>query len=315
MHKATTPLRLRSREDFLGMLPYLLQYHPSDSVVLVHLTASGRVATYADVALGTPPAIVADSVQQALAHTPTATVMIIGYGPVTAADDVAAIAEAVDRHVLVGAAGIVCGEAFYCLTPGCDCDAVTGVPFDPRSTAIAAAATLRGDVALPSRADLLALAEPDPAAQAGVAAAIARIPVGDQPTRAELDALLERAMLDQRLTDDGAARMAWLLQQVPLRDAAWNATSHQMWQRNLWLDLTRRVPDAYVSAPAALAAWCAWMRGETTLALASARRAATVNLNNPMLRIIVASIRANIPADQVVPVWQLTDESRSGRPA
>src|SRR5205085_11746500 len=93
------------------------------------------------------------------------------------------------------------------------------------------------------------------------------------------------------------------LRRRPVREAAWLKTSTHMWQRNLWLDLTRRVPEPYVTAPAALAAWCAWMRGESTLALAAARRAAAVNPDDMTTPIVVAANQSKLSPADLIPVW------------
>lgn len=303
MLDAVAPQLLRNPQDILGKIPYLLEYHPSDSIVALYVGTGGRVLAYSNAALATPADVVVDEMRDSAIRADARTVVIVGYGPLTATGTVTAVIDAVARHVHVGYACLVSGGYYYCLNDGCACDAATGVRFDPQATAVAAHATVLGEVALPSRSALLALTEPDPEAQDGVRAALPRARAVERPELVELDELLELAMLDQRLTDDEAARLALLLRRRPVREAAWLKTAGQMWQRNLWLDLTRRVPEPYVTAPAALAAWCAWMRGENTLALAAARRAAAVNPDDMTTLIVVAAIQSKIPATDLVPVW------------
>ncbi|WP_432983121.1 DUF4192 domain-containing protein [Dactylosporangium sp. CA-233914] len=307
MTNASKP-QLRSPHDVLGTVPYLLGYHPADSIVTLYVASSGRVLACTNIALHVPTSDAVDKIRDFASRADAELVFIVGYGPLTEACAVTAVADEVDRHVPVGVTWLVSAGYYHCLVRGCGCGALGGVPFDPRATEVAAQAAVRGEVALPSRDDLLALVDPDPTAQAAVDQAIQRMPTLHSWTAADLNELLERAMLDQRLTDNEAARMGLLLQHIPLRDAAWEATSREMWQRNLWLDLTRRLPQRYVPAPAALAAWCAWMRGENPLALAAARRARRADPSYSMLQLVVTSILSNIPPSQLVPVWPMPHE-------
>jgi hypothetical protein len=76
-----------------------------------------------------------------------------------------------------------------------------------------------------------------------------------------------------------------------------------MWQRDLWLDVTRRVPEQYVAAPAALAAWCCWLRGECTLALAAVQRVVAVDPHYTLAHLIVTGLQAGVPARELVGHW------------
>ncbi|WP_344515786.1 DUF4192 family protein [Dactylosporangium maewongense] len=305
MLDASVPLLLRSPEDILGKIPYLLGFHPSDSIVTLYLGPQGQLRTFSNTSLGMPVHVIADEIRDIATRASAEMVVIVGYGPLTASTTVTAVADAAGRHVRAFYTCLLSGGYRYCLRSGCSCAAVTGVAFDPNATAVAAHATVLGEVALPSRDALLALADADPVAQAGVQAALPQARGIQRPELVELDELIGQAMLDQRLTDGEAARMALLLRRVPVRDAAWQRTDQEMWQRNLWLDLTRRVPDQYVAAPAALAAWCAWRRGEPTLALAAARRAAAVDPTGTIIQVVVAAIRSRRKPTDLIPVWPL----------
>ncbi|MFG2042191.1 DUF4192 family protein [Dactylosporangium sp. NPDC048998] len=227
--------------------------------------------------------------------------MIVGYGPLTATGTVTALIDDVDPHIHISYTCMVSAGSYYCLDRGCTCKATTGIRFDPRATETAAHATVVGEVAWPSRSDLLALTEPDLDAQARVRAAFHDARRIERPELVELDKLLERATLDQRLTDLETARLALLLRRRPVREAARLRTSDHMWQRNLWLDLTRRIPEPYVAAPAALASWCCWMRGESTLALAAARRTAAVDPQNPITTVVVAAVLSKLRPTDLIP--------------
>ncbi|GAA4259874.1 DUF4192 domain-containing protein [Dactylosporangium darangshiense] len=314
MREASAVQLLRNPEDLLGKIPYLLQYHPTDRIVVLYLGPDHHLLVIGSVGIDAPTADLADEIRDTATRTGAQSVVIVGYGPLTATGTVTSLVDAVDPHIHISYTCLVSAGAYYCLDRGCICDATTGIQFDPRATETAAHATVAGEVAWPSRSDLLALTEPDPDAQDRVRAAFHDARRIERPELVELDELLERAMLDQRLTDLEAARLALLLRRRPVREAAWLKTTDHMWQRNLWLDLTRRIPEPYVAAPAALAAWCCWMRGEGPLALAAARRTAAVDPQNFITTVVVAAIQSKLRPADFMPAWPpaLDDDATAG---
>ncbi|MET8530239.1 DUF4192 domain-containing protein [Micromonospora sp. NPDC005172] len=284
---------VRSQAELLGLVPYLLGYHPEQSLVALFLKADRRVAVAARVDLAAPMAQVVEAFRDVADRTAAQTLVLVGYGNRDVAPTVTAASDALAAHLTVSQTLLVITDRFFCLD--CPCDATEGVSFDAKATATAAQSTVEGLVALPSRDALLAHTDPDPAQQAAVAAAIAALqPAPDGP--AALRALLDRARNSHRLTVEQAARMAILLTDQQNRDTVWRATSGAMWERDLWLDLTRRVPGEYVTAPAGLAAWCAWRLGDETLALAAARRALIVDPQDRISRIVALAAGRHIPA-------------------
>ncbi|MGW3787646.1 DUF4192 domain-containing protein [Micromonospora chokoriensis] len=284
---------VRSQAELLGLVPYLLGYHPEQSLVALFLKADRRVAVAARVDLAAPMAQVVEAFRDVADRTAAQTLVLVGYGNRDVAPTVTAAGDALAAHLTVSQTLLVITDRYFCLD--CPCDATEGVSFDAKATATAAQSTVEGLVALPSRDALLALTDPDPAQQAAVAAAIAALqPASDEP--ATLQALLDRARNGHRLTVDQAARLTILLTDPHNQDAVRRATSGAMWERDLWLDLTRRLPDEYVTAPAGLAAWCAWRLGDETLALAAARRALTVDPQDRISRIVALAAATHVPA-------------------
>ncbi|WP_158630761.1 DUF4192 domain-containing protein [Micromonospora inaquosa] len=284
---------VRSQAELLGLVPYLLGYHPEQSLVALFLKADRRVAVAARVDLAAPMAQVVEAFRDVADRTAAQTLVLVGYGNRDVAPTVTAAGDALAVHLTVSQTLLVITDRYFCLD--CPCDATEGVSFDAKATATAAQSTVEGLVALPSRDALLALTDPDPAQQAAVATAIAALqPTSDEP--AALRALLNRARNGHRLTVEQAARTAILLTDQHNRDTVRRATSGAMWERDLWLDLTRRVPGEYVTAPAGLAAWCAWQLGDETLALAAARRALTVDPQDRISRIVALAAGRHIPA-------------------
>lgn len=288
-----------SRPELLGSLPYLLGHHPADDLVAVFLDADRIIHVTSRLDLSVPPALAVQQWTPVAARLNAASVVLAGYGSSKQQDAgrVSAAADAVGAHIPVADVLLVADGMFFCLR--CPCAAAAGVPFDPAATAAAARATLAGRVALASRAELLALADPDPVGQDAVDAALAQLPVEVDAPGAVLRYLMDLAEEGQRLTAAEVARLVRLLTDDLVRDAAWRATHSAMWQRDLWLDVTRRTSAAFVAGPACLAAWCAWQRGEHALAVAALRRALVAEPGCLLARLILHAMQAGIPAAQL----------------
>lgn len=163
MTSTPKPLRLSSPTDLLSAIPYLVGYHPSDSVVCVAVRDKKPLCF-----VNLPVAVVlADgtaAVQKVAAHVAAAahTAIIVGYGTPHRVDAVAAqlhtALSAFDVSVL--ALWRSTGRRFSCLTPGCgDCPA-EGVAYDPDTSPVAAQLVVQGVVALPDRDALAAQLAP-----------------------------------------------------------------------------------------------------------------------------------------------------------
>lgn len=305
------PYVVRSMTDVLGTVPYLLGYHPSNSVVALYLSADKRVQVVACADLAMP---ITDTVNEfcAVAARERSEVMVIaGYGPRSAARTVDDVASVLALHVQAVFPVLVTDGKYFCARTDCECTAAAGVAFDPRATRAAAQFTVQGLVALPSRDDLIALVEPDPVAQSAIETAITTLAGNLDAGRPPLASLLEIAERGDRLTDEQVAHLATLLTSRDERDAAWLATSDKVWQRDLWLDVTRRVPSSLAAAPASLAAWSTWMRGEDHLALAAAQRALTANPCDTMAKLIAVSIKSGVSARTILEKWPAEATTRT----
>lgn len=297
------PYQVRTASELLGLVPFLLGHHPSDSIVAVFVDADDRVQGACRVDLDFPTDLVLSQVVSVATHRGFDKVVIVGYGPQSGRPAVRLFADVVAEHIPSVQTFLLADGQRFCLDRGCDCPATAGVAFDPKATVIAAQLSAQGMVALPSRDDLLDLLAPDAAAQAQVTAAITELTPRSSFDKAALHALMDLARDAHRLTDEQAARLATALEHRTIRDDAWLATSTDMWQRDLWLDITRRVPNRFVTAPASLAAWCAWQRGEEALAMAAARLALSVTPDYQMARLIVAGMQLRLPARDLLRQW------------
>jgi Domain of unknown function (DUF4192) len=291
-------LKISSPAELIAAVPYLLGFHPSDSVTVVAFRR-GRVHFAGRHDLPSPDGD-DDDARTAAAHLAavvaregTDAAVVIGYGapePVTPA--VLRAAEALRRVAVpvFDVLRVTDGRFWSYLCDGDDECPVDGWPCPPEHSAIAAAATYAGHVALPDREALVAqLAPVEGAERAAMVAATARArerlsALADRDA-GRLDRVLRRsgraAVRDAerryrsggRLSDDEVAWLGIVLADVAMRDYAWERIGLDQWQLTLWTDVLRRVEAAYVPAPASLLGFAAWRAGVGALAWAAVERA------------------------------------------
>jgi hypothetical protein len=152
-------LRVGSPAELVALVPYLLGFHPTSSLVIVTLTGS----TVLNVARLDLPAT-ADQTRRMTAalHRVAATMtghgatgaILVGYGPAVQVDpsvQAATVALTAASVPVTEALRVDAGRYWSYLCDNPDCCPPDGVPFDPTTTVAAAAATAAGPVALPDR--------------------------------------------------------------------------------------------------------------------------------------------------------------------
>jgi len=312
----TTKLTLRSPADLLAAVPYLLGFHPSDSVVLVALRGK-RVIFQGRVDIPDPDEVaglVPYLAEIAARQNPTG-VTLIGYGPhERVVGLLAALGAAVTAFGVPVLDVLRVHEGRYwsmvCDEPSC-CPP-DGVAFDVAATAVAAAATYEGLVALPDRAALAAsLAElAGPGIEPELDAArdrLAELLGGGvrrrrAAARAAVREALDRYTAGGRLDDDELAWLVVLLTDGAARDDAWQrmlAVSPIAEHQTLWTDVVRRVPREYVAAPATLLALSAWRAGNGSLADVAAQRALSASPGYGLAEVVREALRAGVPPSAI----------------
>jgi hypothetical protein len=296
----TTPrVRASGPDDLIAVVPYLLGFHPRDSIVLVGLV--GEPSTVG-VSMRLDLVDAADSrcdlsvLVQALVHGRASGVVILVYAADEHRDVVARVGDA------CRAAGIDIRDAlrvhdgrrwsYLCSDPTC-CPAEGAVLTDASTVAAVATAVVAGMVAAEDRSELVAeLAPRDGLVANAMRAAVERhlarwaalVSAGGRPARvaiAEDHACVDRAMRRRLAGDespldvDDAARVLLALQDVLVRDAAfrWFAGNEGRVAQRLWVELTRLAPDDLVAAPATLAAVTAYCQGDGARAAVALDRA------------------------------------------
>jgi len=290
---------VRRLEELLAVVAYQLGYHPNNEVIAV-LMRDTRIHSLARWDLDAPIDAAAEDLLPAALRDRITSMRIIGYGPPATRAVLTGLTARLHLFIPVVTRLLVADGHAFCLFKQCPCPASGGVAVDVRRTRIAAQMTVRGRVVLPSRRHLKALVDPDPAAQARTAALLTRDDVDERTSRRAVQAAMTLGAARRPLTDTHAARLAPALHRDSARQQAWLATGRHQWQQDLWLDLTRRVPDSYVSSPASLAAWSAWQRGETGLASMAWRRAVENGPPTQLTDLIAGLLASQITPDQLL---------------
>jgi hypothetical protein len=282
-----TRFRLKSARDLIAVVPYLLGFHPADSMVAVAMT-DRRVLFVARQDLP-PPEAVDDAARELVAvvqrHNADR-VAVIGYGPEPAVTPAARAVAAAMRQAAVTVHDVLrVAEGRYasylCTDHHC-CPA----PCPPPDSAVAVAATYAGQVALPGRDDLVGRLAPatGPERRRMVAAtgrACARLAETTRDGAESLRRAGRRAVRDgeaayragRGLTDDEVAWLALVLLEPGVRNYAWARTTGQDWRLALWTDVVRRAEPGFVSPAAGLLSLAALRRGQGALAQVALDRA------------------------------------------
>lgn len=295
---------IRGPAELLQAVPYLLGFHPHQSLVLVG-TADGLLVVTArlDLADTCVPGLVVDTVAAIRRGGATAVIGAVydddAVRDAVGGDPRLSAAKVADQLDAAGAAAgcrisdvlLVGAGRWWSLSCGSPrCCPLEGTALSEQPSEFAAAATYSGVVALPDRAALQSLLDPVPAAdlervgrllEAEEHAAVSAILAGgarrhERSVKRRLFAAV-RAGQDTPaipLDDQQVACFGAALGSMALRDAVWTALdAGRLDGRQLWSDLARRLPPPYDAAPLFLCGWSAWRAGNGALAAVAAQRA------------------------------------------
>jgi Domain of unknown function (DUF4192) len=311
---------------FLAIIPHLLGFHPSRSMVVIGLGAPrGRVKLAFRYDLPDPPDAarsreIAEHAAGVLRKRQIMTAMAAGYGAGTMVTPVAEPLRAALRSAGIMLRDLLRVEdgrywSYVCQDPGC-CPP-DGVPFDGPAHPAAAALDAAGLTARPDRGSLACTLAPltGPAAESTMQATeraqrraeglIATAPHDTDVTRPVIDAgraAVREAIGTYRgggqITDgDQLAWLAVTLADLRVRDDAWARMDprHRAAHQRLWTDVVRRATEPYVPAPASLLAFTAWQSGEGALANIAIERALAADPGYSMAHLLGQAVDAGLP--------------------
>lgn len=316
-----TLLRLRTPEDVLAQIPFLVGFHPSQSLVGLALDDAQRLVFCCRLDL--PPPDCPDAVLAAGAGEVVALSRRYGAGAVLLvaySDDewssrrlLARVREACDQAEMAVVELLrTDGRRYWselCRDPLC-CPP-EGTPYDLGLSPLTAEAVVEGAVAFPSsEAAGAALAPVDGV----VVAAATREFLAELGSRSA-DELVECGVAyvtplllgwlraPRVLTDEEVARLSVYCANREVRDAAWSLMRHEAPSRHqdFWRDVARRAAPPYTVAPLSLFGFAAWQSGDGALARLAVQRALALDPDHALASLLALAIAHGVrPADRPV---------------
>jgi len=336
-------IRVTSPGDLIEAVPYLLGFHPAESLVLIgfddvagtarQVTITARLDVGPD---GLEPAAVS-SLVAVLKRSGSSAVAAVLLSERVDGDprrrrwvrDVRSVLTAeLDRTGLRLLDALAANESHWWSLCCRDlaCCPPAGTPRIARSSTVAAEATYAGLVALPDRKALLAALDGSPAAvRAALLPALRRADTrfaelvrrtGLSRARRNEHAALLRAAAEcesgVRLSPRRLARLGSALRDQEIRDALWLAIDNRsLAAEQLLGQLHSRLPPPYLTGPLFLIGWHLWRAGSGTLAAAAAERALHTDPGYSAARLLLEAVQAGMDPRRTPP---LTDGS-GRRPA
>jgi hypothetical protein len=309
------PVRLKARRpaDLLAAVPFLLGFHPQESLVALFLQA-GRVVLTARYDLGEclgPD--VADLVEQ---HDPSGLVLVAYC--VDAERGRAVLRTQADQLPDVDLVDLllVDGRRWWSLVCSAGCCPDEGTPYEPGEHPLSAEAVWAGLVARPDRAAVVATVA-GPAAEDWKAlrrlarpirvrrARHSRTARQDALARAVVEALplLEEDRGERGavgLDDAACLELALLVGDILVRDVACALVTREDARRHLmlWQAVVSRTPPELAAAPLCLVGVAAWASGNGTLLNACCERLSGLDPDYAMGRLLSDVSRRALP-----PAW------------
>jgi Domain of unknown function (DUF4192) len=275
--QSQTRLKVGRPDDLLAIVPYLVGFHPEESLVAV-VVRSGRVRF--TVRMDIPPESASNEIAEridALARREKAEALaLIAYSAAAlpAQRLLTGLMDRLDDHKLTDVLYVGHGR-WWSLTCGDECCPLSGTPYDLSAHPMSASAVLAGMAALGSRAELEESVSGPPLAELPRLQALAESLVGelehlhDAGEAAAFSAtILHAAVADPSALDERTCLLLGLrVRDLHIRDLAWalmsraNADDHV----RLWGAVVARVPPILAAAPLGLLGMAAWISGAGAL--------------------------------------------------
>jgi hypothetical protein len=281
-------IRLSAPSDVLAVVPYLLGFHPEDSVVVLFVRR-GRVELTARVDV-VPPEIageLAAYVGRLADQHGASELILVGYGG-QAADVRELLANLADLLEPLGLGDVIYadGRLWWSLQCSASCCPPEGTPYDLSTHPIAATAVYAGLSCRSDRDDLAAEIAGPPVIEHDALRLLAaevrtEIEELDRVGRCNLMATLVGVAVAgrDRLDDRGCAKLAVLAHDIHVRDVAWSLLSADLAEQHqrLWRQVVSRTVPPYEPAPLCLLGLAAWIGGDGALMNCCIERIAAVD--------------------------------------
>jgi hypothetical protein len=319
-------LQAASPDAVLAIVPHMLGFYPSRSLVVLGLGAQNRVMVTFRYDLPEPAdeqlaQDIAEHAGYVLDRERISSALLVGYGPAEVVAPVmySAAARLIDRGIeLQEVLRADAGRYWSLLCDDARCCPPEGRSYDPGSHPAAAAMAEAGLAAYPDR-DALARTLQRPAGSADLISratsqALQRlsdlVDLGEaardrdpqlratRTGRREVQRAIRRYRSGGSITSiEHLAWLAVLLSDIRVRDDAW-ARMHPAFREHhcrLWADVLRSAALDYAPAPAALLAFAAWQAGNGALAGMAIDRALNADPSYSMAHLLAGVIEAALP--------------------
>jgi hypothetical protein len=330
-HDHSARVRIGSTDGVLAIVPHLLGFHPSRSLVVLGISGPrDRITMTFRYDLPDPPdtdlaADIAAHACEVLERQAIPAAIVIGYGPEELVAGPAEYVVGALLHTDVAVREVLRAEggrywSALCRDPAC-CPP-GGVSYDPCSHPAAAALNEAGLDAYPDRAALARTLEPEPGSARAVRQATSRAlrrisrllgqaeRRGDNPAgalaragRASVKEAIGRYRAGGRITDRGRlAFLAVCVSDLRVRDDAWARLDpeHRRAHLRLWTDVVTGAAPEFVPAPASLLAFTAWQCGEGALANVAVERALAADPAYSMAQMLAQAVQSGLPPSAAV---------------
>lgn len=280
-HTATAPvpsadptvLRVREPGDILGVIPYLLGFHPSDSLVAAFVRDRRVVVTArVDLAATAEPAELIDQLEVVAHRVDTRSLVLVGYSEDDGLRELMRDLADVLPFDLIDVLA-VSGDRWWSV--GCDgpCCPPEGKPYDIASHPLAAAAVLAGIPAIGTRQEIADQTAGPPAAARERLGRLAEDWEGRvggmsrRRRRRRMRQVVGRALAAGGPTEAEAVEIAVLARDVEVRDEAWAMMSRDRGDEHvaLWRRVVSVAVWPYQAGPLGMLAIAGWMSGNGAL--------------------------------------------------
>ncbi|MEV6910488.1 DUF4192 domain-containing protein [Amycolatopsis sp. NPDC051071] len=321
-----TKVDLKDPADLLAAIPYLLGFHPEDSVVVFGVRGPDRkqqgIVLRVDLP---PPGLEHDqardlAVRLALTGHTGAAVAVVGGGAANPAGrpprrrflrrlETSLAEYGIPVLHSLWAPRIDAGVKWGCYRE----KTCGGVLPDPRDSVIAAIVTGDGQITRESRSEVERLYAPGPretlARRADLLTMMAEPPWRGKDVVeagvAEVNAALARAAEgDLTITDAQAVRLAWALSLVEVRGACMLSAAPAesplaRTAETLWLTLARELPEPESAEALSLKAHAAYVRGDLTATGMALARAREADPEHGLAKLLTSALDAMVPPSKV----------------
>ncbi len=309
-----TPTRLRVRrpDELLAIIPYLIGFHPQESLVVVFVR-SGRVilAGRLDLPADADGKKMADFIGALAKRERAEALALVAYSAAALPANrlLTRLMDHLTDHELTDVLYVGHGR-WWSLTCADECCPLAGTPLDLTSHPLSASAVLAGLGTRASRHELEAsvAGPPDdelPRLDRLIDALLADYEQLDEPEEAGrlLASMIDHGLVNPDVLDEESCVLLGLLvRDVHLRDLAWaliaptSADDHV----RLWGAVVAHVPPTVAAAPLCLLGIAAWVQGAGALLNCCSERLARVDPDYSMGRVLAEISEQAIPPTR----WQ-----------